>query len=193
MNQKINLATKITFARIFLVPIFLVFILIDKWETRLLALLIFILGAITDIIDGVIARKKEIVTNFGSNLDPLADKLLITTAFICLLGFKELKIPSWTVVVIILRDYIITWLRSMVYNKTSIPADKFAKLKTFLQNVAVVSILLCLIFKNQILKLNNGKYLLETFPRVAMIIVALFTLFSGLLYIIKYRKLLLEI
>ncbi len=187
-----NLATKITVIRIFLVPIFLLFILIDTWITRLLALLVFIIGGITDTIDGFIARKKKITTDFGSSLDPLADKLLITTAFICFLGFKELKIPSWTVVLIVLRDFVITWLRSVFYNKTSIPADKFAKLKTFLQNFVVICILSLLVFKNQILKFYNGKFILETFPKISMIVVALFTLFSGLFYITKYRKLLLE-
>jgi len=187
-----NLANKITFVRIFLVPIFLVCILIDTWETKLLALLIFILGGITDTIDGIIARRKKIVTHIGRSLDPLADKLLITTALICFLGFKELKIPSWTVVVIMIRDYIITWLRSVPQDNTSISADKFAKIKTFLQNVTVVSILVLLVFKKQILLLNIDKAVLEIFPKVAMITVAVFTLISGIIYIVKYRKLLVE-
>ncbi len=187
-----NLANKITIIRIFLVPIFLICILIDLWETRLLALMIFILGGVTDVIDGIIARRKKITTSFGSSLDPLADKLLITTAFICFLGFKELKIPSWTVVVIVVRDYIITWLRSVSYNKSSIPADSFAKIKTFLQNITVVIILFLLVFKKQILFYEVGKIILEVFPTVAMLIIAIFTLLSGVVYIIKYRKLLVE-
>jgi len=186
-----NLPTKITFIRILLVPIFLVCILIDIWETRLIALIIFILGGVTDTIDGMIARKQNIVTKIGSSIDPLADKLLITTALISFLGFKELRIPVWTVIVIVIRDYIITWLRSLEYKK-SMPADRTAKFKTLLQNVVIICILLILTFKKQIIKLGVDRYIINLFPRTAMIVVALFTLFSGVLYIIRYNKLIIE-
>jgi len=186
-----NLPTKITFIRILFVPIFLVCILIDIWETRIIALIIFILGGITDTIDGIIARRQNVVTKIGSSIDPLADKLLITTALISFLGFKELRIPVWTVVVIVIRDYIITWVRSLEYKK-SMPADKTAKVKTLLQNVVIICILLILTFKRQIIKFGVDRYIISLFPRVAMIVIALFTLFSGVLYIIKYNKIIIE-
>jgi len=186
-----NLPTKITFIRILLVPVFLICMLIDVWETKVVALIIFILGGITDTIDGMIARKQNVVTKIGSSIDPLADKLLITTALMSFLGFKELRIPVWTVIVIVIRDYIITWVRSLEYKK-SMPADKAAKFKTLLQNITVICILLILTFKNQIVKFGVDKYIINLFPRIAMVIVALFTLFSGILYIIKYNKLIIE-
>lgn len=186
-----NTAVKVTLIRILLVPIFIILLIIDTWETRILALLIFILGGVTDTIDGIIARKNNTVSKLGSSLDPLADKLLITTALICLLGFKELKIPSWTVVVIVVRDYIITWIRSMEYT-FSMPADKTAKVKTFLQNVAVISIMIILAFKKQIESLGIDKYVLNKYPKIVMVVVAIFTLVSGLVYIIKYRDLIIK-
>ncbi|MEN3013385.1 MAG: CDP-diacylglycerol--glycerol-3-phosphate 3-phosphatidyltransferase [Endomicrobiia bacterium] len=184
-----NIATKITLFRILLVPLFLIFILIDTIFTRILALLVFIFGGITDTIDGMIARKKNMITKIGSSLDPLADKLLITTALISFLSFKELEIPSWTVIVIVVRDYIITWVRSIEL-KTSMPADKMAKFKTFLQNIAVISILLILIFKDYMLYFNS--YVLRIYPKIIMILVSFFTLVSGLIYLIKYKKIIEE-
>lgn len=186
-----NIATRITLLRIILVPIFLILILIDNFFTRLLALLVFICGGITDTIDGIIARKNNIVTKIGSSLDPLADKLLISTALISFLGFKELKIPSWTVIVIIIRDYIITWLRSIDI-KSSMPADKTAKIKTFLQNITIIVIMLILSFKSYLFKLGIFKEMIIWFPRISMIFVSFFTLISGLMYIIKYKDLILE-
>ncbi len=186
-----NIATKITFARIFFVPIFLVLILLNTWESILFALIIFILGGVTDTIDGILARKYNTVTKIGATLDPLADKLLITTALISLLNFKELKIPVWTVIVIVLRDYIITWVRTLDHEK-SMPADKTAKIKTFLQNIVIICILFILIFKKQILNLKLEKILIYYFPRISMVVVALFTLVSGLIYLVKYRGLILE-
>lgn len=186
-----NIATKITLLRILLVPVFLILILIENFFTRIFALLVFVFGGITDTVDGIIARKKNIVTRIGSSLDPLADKLLITTALISFLGFKELDIPSWTIIIIIIRDYIITWVRSIDI-KSSIPADKTAKIKTFLQNIAIIGIMLILIFRSLLVKLGVGKEIIKLFPKIAMIFVSVFTLISGLIYIIKYRDLILK-
>lgn len=186
-----NTATKITFVRIFFVPVFLILILINSWESILLALIIFILGGLSDTVDGILARKSKTVTKIGATLDPLADKLLITTALICLLGFEELNIPIWTVVIIVLRDYIITWFRTLNY-KEAIPADKMAKIKTFLQNIVIIYILSVIILKQQIVTVHLEKILIDILPRILMIFISLFTLLSGLIYIIKYRNLILE-
>lgn len=186
-----NLATKITFIRILFVPIFLVLIITDTLISRLLALGIFILGGITDTVDGIIARKLNSVTKIGTSFDPLADKLLITTALISFLGFKDLSIPAWTVVVIVVRDYIITWLRSLNYDQP-IPADRTAKIKTILQNITIISIMLILSFEKQIRSYGIDKITIRTYPRIAMIFLSLFTLFSGVVYIVKYRKYIIE-
>ncbi len=186
-----NTATKITFIRIFFVPIFLVLILINSLESILFALIIFILGGLSDTIDGVLARKSGTVTKIGATLDPLADKLLITTALICLLKFKELNVPIWTVIIIILRDYVITWVRTLDHDKV-MPADKTAKIKTFLQNAVIIYIFTVIILKKQITAIHLEKILIDILPRISMIFVSLFTLLSGLIYIIKYRDLILE-
>lgn len=186
-----NIATKITLLRIILVPIFLVLILTENFFTRIVALLVFIFGGITDTIDGIIARKNNIVTKIGSSLDPLADKLLITTALISFLGFRELRIPSWTVIIIVIRDYIITWIRS-IDTKSSMPADKTAKVKTFLQNIVIIAVMLILSFKKYLIRLGIGREIIRLFPRISMIFISIFTLVSGLLYIIKYKDLILE-
>ncbi len=182
-----NLATKITLGRIFLVPIFLGFMLTDTVVTQLLALCIFVLGGITDTIDGIIARKQNSVTKIGATIDPLADKLLITTALITFLGFEQLKIPVWTVVIVVVRDYIITWLRSLNYDKP-IPADRMAKIKTILQNIVIIAIMLILTFDHQIKNIGIDKFFIKMFPRNSMIILSLFTLLSGILYVFKYRE-----
>lgn len=186
-----NLATKITFVRILLVPIFLVLMIYDTLVSQLLALGIFILGGITDTIDGMIARKQNSVTKIGISFDPLADKLLITTALICFLGFKQLSIPAWTVVIIVIRDYLITWVRSLNYDQP-IPADRTAKIKTILQNIVVISIMLILSFEKQLHNFGIDKITIKIYPRVAMIFLSLFTLISGIVYIVKYRKYIME-
>ncbi|MCX7956349.1 MAG: CDP-alcohol phosphatidyltransferase family protein [Endomicrobia bacterium] len=186
-----NIAIKITIFRMLLTPIFLIFILIDNMLFRLLALLVFITGGISDTVDGIVARKNKITTKLGSSLDPLADKILITTAFISFLGFYELNIPVWTVAVIIIRDYVITWLRS-IDEASSIPADKTAKIKTFMQNIVIITIILILAFKDYILDLNIWKSHLYIYPKLSMIVVSSFTFISGVIYFLKYKKLLLK-
>lgn len=105
-----NLPNKLTMFRVILIPFFIVFLLIpitgaDKW----IALGIFIIASLTDLLDGKIARKYNLVTNFGKFMDPLADKLLVCSALICLIELN--KIPSWMVIVIIAREFIISGFR----------------------------------------------------------------------------------
>ena len=105
-----NLPNKLTMFRVILIPFFIVFLLAsltpyDKW----IALVIFIIASLTDLLDGKIARKYNLVTNFGKFMDPLADKLLVCSALICLIELD--KIPSWMVIVIIAREFIISGFR----------------------------------------------------------------------------------
>ncbi len=99
-----NLPNKLTIFRVILIPFFIIFLLIpitsyDKW----IALAIFIVASLTDLLDGKIARKYNLVTNFGKFMDPLADKLLVCSALICLIELN--KIPSWMVIIIIAREF----------------------------------------------------------------------------------------
>ena len=96
-----NLANKLTLIRIVAVPFFMIYMIVDNFYTRIISLLIFFLAMLTDYYDGKIARKRKQITNFGKFIDPLADKLLISAAFISFIGIKRLSIPAWMIVIII--------------------------------------------------------------------------------------------
>ena len=132
-----NLPNKLTMFRVILIPFVIVFLLAsltpyDKW----IALVIFIIASLTDLLDGKIARKYNLVTNFGKFMDPLADKLLVCSALICLIELD--KIPSWMVIVIIAREFIISGFRLVASdNGVVIAASYWGKFKTTFQMVAV--------------------------------------------------------
>ncbi len=132
-----NLPNKLTMFRVILIPFFIVFLLIpitsyDKW----IALVIFIVASLTDLLDGKIARKYNLVTNFGKFMDPLADKLLVCSALICLIELH--KIPAWMVIIIIAREFIISGFRLVASdNGVVIAASYWGKFKTTFQMVAV--------------------------------------------------------
>ena len=115
-----NLANKLTMVRIIAIPFFLLFMFIGNIYTRVAALLIFILAALTDMYDGIIARHREEVTNFGKFIDPLADKLIVSAAFISFVQLRELAIPAWMVILVISREFIITGLRSVAASRGTI-------------------------------------------------------------------------
>ena len=132
-----NLPNKLTMFRVILIPFFIVFLLIpitpyDKW----IALAIFVIASLTDLLDGKIARKYNLVTNFGKFMDPLADKLLVCSALICLIELD--KIPSWMVIIIIAREFIISGFRLVASdNGVVIAASYFGKFNTTFQMLAV--------------------------------------------------------
>ncbi len=132
-----NLPNKLTMLRVIMIPFFIVFLLIpitpyDKW----IALAIFILASLTDLLDGKIARKYNLVTNFGKFMDPLADKLLVCSALICLIELD--KIPAWMVIIIIAREFIISGFRLVASdNGVVIAASYWGKFKTTFQMAAV--------------------------------------------------------
>src|SRR5258708_7877471 len=117
MKIKINLPTQLTLLRLFLVPFFLVFTICDNLATRISALIIFIVASITDLYDGKLARKMGQVTTLGIFLDPLADKFLISSAFIAFVQIPEIYVPAWMVVLIIGREFMITGLRALAASK----------------------------------------------------------------------------
>lgn len=128
-----NLPNKLTIFRVILIPFFVVFLLLDitaydKW----IALAIFIIASLTDFLDGHIARKYNLVTNFGKFMDPLADKLLVCSAMICLVELS--RIPAWVVIVIIAREFIISGFRLVASdNGVVIAASYWGKFKTTFQ------------------------------------------------------------
>lgn len=132
-----NLPNKLTMFRVILIPFFVLFTLVDitnvdKW----IALAIFIIASLTDLLDGKIARKYNLVTNFGKFMDPLADKLLVCAALICLVELAV--IPSWIVIIIISREFIISGFRLIASdNGVVIAASYFGKFKTTFQMVMI--------------------------------------------------------
>lgn len=143
--MNINIPTRITLLRIFLIPPFLFFLLYDYPFTRLTALLLFIIASITDYYDGLLARKLKAVTVLGQFLDPLADKLLIATPLIAFVQLGEIYVPAWMVILIIGREFLITGLRSIAASQGRIlPAQRAGKFKTTSQLVCIITILVIL-------------------------------------------------
>ncbi len=141
--MKMNLPNKLTILRVFLIIPFVVILLIPGLGTlgRYLAVAIFILASLTDLADGKIARKYNLVTNFGKFMDPLADKLLVGAAMICLVDTGELA--AWIVVIIISREFIISGFRLVASdNGVVIAASYWGKFKTVSQMVMIVMLIL---------------------------------------------------
>jgi CDP-diacylglycerol--glycerol-3-phosphate 3-phosphatidyltransferase/cardiolipin synthase len=133
-----NLPNKLTVGRICAIPVFIIALMMDQ---RVLACCLFIAAALTDFLDGQIARKYDLVTNFGKLMDPLADKLLTMSAFICLVGLDQ--IPAWMVIVILGREFIITGMRQVAAAEGIVIAAGWSgKIKTVLQMVAIPVLIL---------------------------------------------------
>ncbi len=144
-----NLPNKLTILRVILIPVFLVVLLaptgIDTQISRYIATAIFLISAFTDFLDGYIARKYNLVTNFGKFMDPLADKLLVSSALISLIGLEDAVVPlaSWIVILIIAREFAITGFRTIAVEKNIvIAASYWAKFKTVFQMAMIVALLL---------------------------------------------------
>lgn len=135
-----NLPNKLTILRVIMIPFFVVFMLLDGGSNatyRYIAAAIFIVASFTDLLDGKIARKYNLVTNFGKFMDPLADKLLVCSGLIC---FVELgQLPAWFVIIIISREFIISGFRLVASdNGLVIAASYWGKFKTVSQMVMSV-------------------------------------------------------
>ncbi|MCI8518137.1 MAG: CDP-diacylglycerol--glycerol-3-phosphate 3-phosphatidyltransferase [Hungatella sp.] len=135
-----NLPNKLTVLRVLLIPFFVTALLWEGGENQTLrygAAVIFIAASLTDLLDGKIARKYNLVTNFGKFMDPLADKLLVCSALICLIELGQ--IPAWMVIVIISREFIISGFRLVASdNGVVIAASYWGKFKTTFQMIAVI-------------------------------------------------------
>ena len=161
------------------------------------ALLLFIAAAITDYLDGSIARKRGLETAFGKLMDPLADKVLMAAGFICLIPLKA--IPAWVVICIISREFLITGLRLVAASKGQIlPSEKLGKHKTVWQIITVGYFLLLLSlseFARAGLPLHAEEwwwYAWRWFGWTLLAVALVLTLYSGLGYLARHRKLLAE-
>ncbi len=142
--MKMNLPNKLTLMRVFLIPFFVLFLLVPLAgeASRWVAIAIFAVASLTDLADGKIARKYNLVTDFGKFMDPLADKLLVCSAMICL-STKDLvsdsMIPAWIVVIIIAREFVISGFRLIAAEKgVVIAASYWGKFKTTFQMIMVI-------------------------------------------------------
>ncbi|QTE30603.1 CDP-diacylglycerol--glycerol-3-phosphate 3-phosphatidyltransferase [Pengzhenrongella sicca] len=139
-----NVANIVTVGRIAFVPFFALALLVDGGDSiawRLVATVLFVIAALTDKLDGYLARRHDLVTDLGALLDPIADKLLIGTALVILSAFGEL--PWWVTIVILVRELGITALRfALLRSSTTLPVSRGGKLKTVLQSVAIAIYLL---------------------------------------------------
>jgi len=173
-----NLPNSLTLFRIFLVP-FLVVVLLTKFIGReYVGLTIFLIAAITDFFDGWIARRQKKITRLGTLLDPIADKLLMSAAFISLVEMDSKHVPAWMVVIIIGREFAVSGLRSIAAQQgVTIAASPLGKVKMVSQVIAI-SLL--------ILGYELGE--LRTTGTVALWAVMLFALASGIDYFIKFAR-----
>lgn len=138
-----NLPNKLTLLRIIMIPFFIVFLYTDFFGeyNSIIAVSIFIIASFTDMLDGKIARKYNLVTNFGKFMDPLADKLLVCSALIALVDLN--KIDAWIVIIIIAREFIISGFRLVASdNGVVIAASYWAKVKTTFQMIMIVFLVL---------------------------------------------------
>lgn len=135
-----NLPNKLTMLRIIMVPFMVVFLLVPglrQYNGDLIALIIFIAASLTDMLDGYIARKYDLITDFGKFMDPLADKLLVCSAMICLIERDMLN--AWVVIVLISREFIISGIRLIAAEKgVVVAANIFGKLKTVVQMLMII-------------------------------------------------------
>ena len=141
--MQMNLPNKLTVLRVLMIPFFVLFMLVDitgaadKW----IAVALFVAASLTDFLDGHLARKYHLVTNFGKFMDPLADKLLVSAAMICLVEMGRL--PAWIVIIIISREFIISGFRLIASdNGVVIAASYWGKFKTVFQ-MAMIIVLIC--------------------------------------------------
>lgn len=193
-----NLPNKLTVLRIILVPIFILFLLIDNIPHHyLISLLIFLIASITDHLDGQIARKRNLITDFGKFADPLADKILVMAAFIC---FIELNlIGAVAVILMIIREFMVTSVRLVSASSGKVIAANFwGKAKTVSQMIAILVVLLLQYF-NELISMKlivlpsayNSFELESIFSIIGVTLIwisAILTIISGVIYMWDNRS-----
>ncbi|MFV0337461.1 MAG: CDP-diacylglycerol--glycerol-3-phosphate 3-phosphatidyltransferase [Chthoniobacterales bacterium] len=184
-----NLPNKLTLSRL-AVTFFFVAALTLQWpKANTCALILFLIATITDYLDGQIARRRNLVTDFGKLMDPLADKILVASAFIVLV--KEGAMPAWAVIIIISREFLITGLRTLASAKSIVlPAEKIGKHKTAWQMVTAIFFLTLLALSDWV-SVDVAWYQFAWHKIGAFLVygTTILTLYSGLAYLIRHRSL----
>ena len=175
-----NLPNKLSMLRICMVPIFVIFALIDAQWAQIVALLLFCLASLTDMLDGQIARRRNLVTNFGKFIDPIADKLLVMSALVVLVG--QNRMPSWICILMLAREFAISGFRLVAANSGRvIAAGWLGKVKTVTQMAAVILLLLLTPVSGAPLLGTIG----VTIANIVMYVSAFMTVWSGIDYIAR--------
>lgn len=170
-----NLPNKLTLLRIILVPVFIVLYLTGHYY---IATVVFIVASLTDMLDGKIARRDNLVTNFGKIMDPLADKILVYAAFVLLV--EDGSMPGWMLIVILAREFLVAGLRTVAASEgIVIAADMSGKIKTVLQMIAV-----------PLLLIRNWPFFYIGVPMDKIMLWAclVMTVYSGCEYVIKNKQ-----
>ena len=191
-----NIANKLTILRIILTFVFMFFLSFQGWIPKVIALVVFLLAALSDLFDGRIAHKRNMVTDFGKLMDPIADKILVLAAFIAFVQMGLIK--DWMVMIIISREILITSLRLFALNKGKVlSAGKAGKQKTVSQMVVIFFIMGFIIFKEVKLRFftwNPGwEKIFHQGIDVLMWITVALTLYSGFTYLWGNRKIIANI
>lgn len=177
-----NLANKLTILRVILVPIFIAFMTIDALWAKIAGLLIFIIASLTDMLDGQIARKRNMITTFGKFADPLADKMLTTAAF--LVFMQQGIIGAWPVFIILVREFAVSGIRLAAAAEGEVIAASFwGKFKTVTQMLSIVVgiILMCI----PQIPSNITALIIQILVWICVV----FTVISGVEYVVKNWKL----
>lgn len=177
-----NLPNKLTIFRVILIPFFVFFLLAPYFPGygKYIAVAIFIVASLTDLADGKIARKYNLITNFGKFMDPLADKLLVCSAMICLVETK--KLAAWIVIIIIAREFIISGFRLVASdNGVVIAASYWGKFKTTFQMLMIIALILDF----------SNKYF-QILSTVLVYVALILTVVSLIDYIVKNKNVLKE-
>lgn len=189
-----NLPNKLTIARIALSPVFMALILINDTRAKLASLIVFVIAALTDLGDGYFARRSGRITGFGKFMDPLADKILASTALISLVALGYVR--GWMVIVIVGREFLITGVRSMAaYRGMLIVPSFWARIKTALQMLTISVILLFVYLKAMLVPLGYEWAVFES-PKTILVfdimmgITMVVTVATGIDYLVRHGALL---
>jgi CDP-diacylglycerol--glycerol-3-phosphate 3-phosphatidyltransferase len=187
--QKLNLPNKLTLIRMFLAPIYLALMLIEFPYHYIVALAVFSVASLTDMLDGKIARKNNLITVFGKLLDPLADKMLTTAALLAFM--REGWCSIWIVMIVLTREFAVAGVRLIATAQgIVIPANYWGKAKTVSQMVfTIVIMLLAELDATFDIFVNAGWFTLARVSNIMLWITAVLTVVSGITYFVDSKKL----
>lgn len=177
--MQMNLPNKLTILRVILIPVFLLVLFLSPAPmNRYVAVAIFVVASLTDFLDGYLARKWNLVSNFGKFMDPLADKLLVMAALVSMVELGDL--PSWVVIIILAREFAITGFRTLAMEANIVMAASWwGKVKTTIQMIMIIIVLLELPFAG-----------ISVIEKILVGLAVFFTILSGADYIMKNKQVL---